>query len=121
MLQTHYMREERVGEIFSPETMTEQVGYLSAEKQVTRLIQAGVRLDDFRKEQYHFESEEQVTEGFFDPDLEPGYDLVDAKNDFDAAMERISNAEKARKSEKAKRAEAVNAVPAANSEEKSEG
>lgn len=58
-------------------TKTEKVGYIPPKVQIERMIQAGVRLNEFRKG-YEFEKESDVPTDYVDVTRNPNFDLADA-------------------------------------------
>lgn len=66
------------GEILSKECITEQSGYIDPKTQIEDMILAGRRLNDYRKAQYDFDSEEEIDETAFDPTRSGNFDLADA-------------------------------------------
>ncbi len=108
------------GDIMDEDNITEQAGYIPAKIQVERLIIAGKRLDEYKKEMYDFSPEDKVG----DPEVikvrDPNYDLADGfkdnedvqgrlreqeknKVDFDKEKEKKASEEKAQAAEKAKK------------------
>lgn len=81
---------EPEGRVFDFEpSVTEQAGWLPVSKQVERLLVAGENLADFRRAVYDFSGEKEVPVDFVDPTRSPGFDLADASEVHDAAMERL--------------------------------
>lgn len=64
------------------EKLVEAAGYISAEEQILSMLQAGVRLDESRKELYDVEGDIDDNISFdsvgFDPTRMPGFDPADA-------------------------------------------
>lgn len=52
--------------------------YISAEKQIKAMLNAGIRLQMARREQYDFESENKIDHNFTDPTRNAGFDFADA-------------------------------------------
>lgn len=69
---------EKVHEVLDSKSETEQAGYISPQKQIENMILAGRRLDDYRKGQYDFDSEEEIDEELYDPTRSGNFDLADA-------------------------------------------
>lgn len=69
---------ERVYEKVDSKSETEQAGYISPQNQIENMILAGRRLDEYRKEQYDFNSEEEIDEELYDPTRSGNFDLADA-------------------------------------------
>lgn len=64
----------------SRETLTETAGYMPAKVRIENLIQAGIRLDNYRKEAYDFtaDSTDADEEAFSAPERSYGFDPSDA-------------------------------------------
>ena len=64
------------------EKLVEAAGYISAEEQILSMLQAGMRLDESRKELYDVEGDFDDNISFdsvgFDPTRMPGFDPADA-------------------------------------------
>lgn len=75
---TKYARPESVPETLSRKSMTERAGYIPARTQIEQLINAGVRLDQYRKEAFDFGPGEDVDPDFSDPTRDPNFDMADA-------------------------------------------
>lgn len=86
-----FVRPDPAYEREDSSSQTEQSGYIPTEVQVERMIQAGLRLDIARKEEFDFPegSEEDDEELVVDPTREPGYDLADASMDARALTARL--------------------------------
>lgn len=69
---------ERKYETPDSKSETEQAGYIPPKQQIEQMILAGRRLDDFRKEQFDFDSEEEIDEELYDPTRSVNFDLADA-------------------------------------------
>ena len=69
---------ERKYEVLDSKSETEQAGYISPKQQIEQMILAGRRLDDSRKEQFDFSSEEEIDEDLYDPTRSGNFDLADA-------------------------------------------
>lgn len=89
---TRYHRPEKVYEKGGGELVTEVAGYIPAEVQITEMINAGIRLGEYRKEKYDFASEEDVDEDFFDVTRSPGFDLAEASINARIGAEAIASA-----------------------------
>lgn len=61
----------------SGESLVEKAGYVSAQKRIENLILAGHRLQEYRKSQFDFESEQELDEDFSDPTRAKNFDLAD--------------------------------------------
>ena len=57
---------ERKYEVLDGSSETEQAGYISPQRQIENMILAGRRLDQFRKDQFDFESEDEIDEELSD-------------------------------------------------------
>jgi len=90
--QTHYVRNERTGEQFTPDTKTEQTGWLTTQQHVERLIQAGERLEAARKEQFHFLNNHDIPEDFEEIPTEPHYDPITAQEELSEINRRLYEA-----------------------------
>ena len=60
----------------SPDTQTEQAGYRTTQQIVEGMINAGDRLDSFRRDLYDLDYSEE--DGEIDPTRSPNFDLADA-------------------------------------------
>lgn len=83
------------------ETLVEQA-HIDTRKQILSFRQAGIRLAEYRKEQYDFEREPDIETVRMDPTREPDFDLADASElleqldtRFDSVKDAQSNAAKA--------------------------
>lgn len=81
---TQFERPPDDAEVNTGESIVETAGYVPAERQIQSLIDAGVRLEDYRK---GCDFVDGVDTGENDPTREPGFDLADA-----SAMSRAANA-----------------------------
>jgi hypothetical protein len=106
------------GEENSGKSKVETAGYIPAQVQIERLILAGKRLSDFRREQYDFGADEQVPDDFVDPTRSPGYDLADAARDARIAVGRLRESvlEKEKAEASVKGSKAPEASPGKGSE-----
>ena len=75
---TQYEDFKRTPEVNSGEILVERVGYISARDRIENLLLAGHRLENYRKEQYDFDSVENIDESFTDPTRNKNYDMADA-------------------------------------------
>lgn len=91
------------GEINDGKTITEIAGYLTLEQQVTTLVNAGIRLDNFRKGRYDVELKDS---DFDDDDLplditrNPGFDHADAAIVMNQLESEFQSKRKQKKEEK---------------------
>lgn len=70
---TIFPREKNTGEL-----KVETSGYIPAKNQIETLIQAGMRLSEYRREAYDFGHGEPVDDNYVDPTRSPNFDLADA-------------------------------------------
>lgn len=91
-------RPKLVGEVLSDELITEQTGYRTLEQQVTDLIVAGQRLDDYRRGIYDSDNHDIDDDDYFDPTRSPDFDMFDAldgvshlKATFEAALSKAAS------------------------------
>lgn len=77
---TQVIRPEKVLEKNNGERKVEIAGYVSAKTRIENLISAGSRLSDYRKANYHFQSDEEVDLNFYDPTTNPDFNEMDAKD-----------------------------------------
>nr|QJB21667.1 MAG: hypothetical protein [Microvirus sp.] len=87
-----FVRPKKTPEINSGEIRVEKAGYIPAEKQIAQLMQAGVRLGQYRKEMYDTETDD----GEIDPTRGPDFDLADAST-ISRALDQKKEAAKAAK------------------------
>lgn len=73
---TEYNRPPSDAEIQDYVSITETAGYLPAHVQIENLIDAGRRLDAYRKEAYEF-PDGVVPPDYVDPTRSPGFDMAD--------------------------------------------
>lgn len=59
--------------------IVETAGYIPIQAQIAQFINAGKRLEDYRK-QYDFGMGQPVPEDFIDPTKRKGFDIIDAQN-----------------------------------------
>lgn len=102
MLQTRYSLTKRIPELLKSGNKVERSGYVSAQRRIENLIQAGVRLKAYRQEQYDFEHG-KIEETAFDPTRRKGYDMAEAFQDGLLVEARL-NAQEARNKELHKKA-----------------
>jgi len=84
-----WKRPPKNPEIMDPLTITESAGYIPPKKQIENLINAGKRLQAWRKEMYDFPDSENVDDAFEDPTRGPGFDLADASREASAVNARL--------------------------------
>ena len=99
---TKYRRPKLEEEIFDPVSRTETAGYIRAEDQITAFIDAGRRLDEYRREMYDFGDGEEVPDDFIDPTRSGSFDLADASilgSSVATSIRRQASEERRRKTE----------------------
>lgn len=74
---TKYSRPKKIPEKNSGERRVETAGYISAQKRIENMIQAGQRLKDYRSEQFDFVNEEP-DESYDDPTRKKNFDMAEA-------------------------------------------
>lgn len=74
---TKYDRKFDKGEDISPESKTEQAGYIPPQIQIERMMMSGAALNNYRREQYDFGSEEEIDDTVSIPVRDPNFDLAD--------------------------------------------
>jgi len=112
--QTKYNRMQQKAEKNSGEKITETAGYIPSKVRIENLMLAGLRLKEYRMEQFDFQ-EHQVDDSYFDPTRSKNFDLADI-----SAMRRdLEERNKAKKAE-AKKAqeEALKASQKAQEDQK---
>jgi hypothetical protein len=103
--QTPYNRFPSPPEINGGRMITETAGYVPAKVQIENLINAGLRLAEYRKEQYDFGADEPDDDSFADPTRAPNYDLADATADARKVHSAFEKAKALKKAEEAAKAE----------------
>jgi len=98
-LNTPYNRVRSQPEKAGTETQTETRGYRSTKQQVAEYMAAGLQLQNYRNEMYHFPTPEDVDENYHDQTKDPGYDPADATTNLRAAEKRLREQAKAKKRE----------------------
>ena len=99
---TKYRRPNLKEEILDPVSKTETAGYIRAEDQITAFIDAGRRLDEYRREMYDFGDGEEVPDDFIDPTRSGSFDLADATmlgESVATSIRRQASEERRRKNE----------------------
>lgn len=91
---TQYERPEKKinYEVNSGEVIVEAQGYISAKDRIEALLDAGMRLKEYRKSQFDFQFDEEPDPDFVDPTRSPGYDLADASRDMQILDQKVKNA-----------------------------
>jgi hypothetical protein len=87
---SHVKRPEKIYKQYSTETKTEP-RYISTKDRITKMLQAGERLERYRQGLYDFPNGE-IDESFTDPTRKPGYDMADAHQDAMLADENLKAA-----------------------------
>jgi len=106
-----------VEEVNSGEVMVEKAGYIPADEQIRNMIEAGMRLGEYRREEYDYAEEEVSADEPLppvDPTRSQEFDMADASQISLGLRERLKEARDADKAKK-KAAE-----PAAEQGEKAE-
>ena len=94
------------GEKLSEGSDVEQIGYVDVKKQVEAFIDAGRRLDNYRKELYDIApnaTPEEEDEAVIDPTRNPNYDMADASQDMLIAEFNMRNSGPAPEQKKEKK------------------
>jgi len=86
----------------SKETLTETAGYMPAKIRIENLIQAGIRLDNYRKEAYDFgeNSTDNDEETFQAPERSYGFDPADGSIIQNNLKNRLSERSRQREASK---------------------
>jgi hypothetical protein len=94
---TKWNRPKKVYEKGGGKLITEQFGNVSTKDQITRFLTAGISLANYRKEQYDILDD--VKPDFDDYDLArtPNFDLADASQIKQSALERAKKMQKLNK------------------------
>ena len=90
-----YNRPVRILEKNTGEMLVEVKGYITAEKRINDMINAGVRLQESRKELYDFYDGNPANLSFSDPTRSPNYDMADAFQSQVAAKNRLRRSQMA--------------------------
>ena len=96
-INTPYNRKRSKPEQPGTETQVETRGYRSTKQQVAEYMAAGLQLQNYRNEMYHFPTPEDVDEDFEDRTNDPGYDPADATQDLRAVNQRLKQQADAKK------------------------
>lgn len=105
LFNTKYERTEFPGEVNSGEIIVETAGYVPAQKQIENLILSGQRLNEFRREQFHFGTDEEVDDTYTDYVNSPDFDPADASQVAQDLKQRWSETKKAIDEKQKKEAE----------------
>lgn len=110
------------GEKIAGKRITESAGYVPAKTKIEEMIQAGQRLVDYRAENYDFPPDTKVTEEeileYFDPSRSPGFDVVDAQNMTQDALNRVKARQKDIKGENHEKEKDVHSEPSTEGDSK---
>jgi len=96
-LNTPYNRTRSKPEQPGTHSQVETRGYRSTKQQVAEYMAAGLQLQNYRNEMYHFPTPEDVDENFEDRTKNPGYDPADATQDLRAVNKRLKQQADAKK------------------------
>lgn len=88
MLQTRYSLSERKPEVHKKGNRVERTGYISAQKRIENLLQAGVNLRNYRQNQYDFDHN-KIDFDAYDKTRKKGYDMAEAFQDGLSVSERL--------------------------------
>jgi hypothetical protein len=77
-------------------SVVEMTGYISTKQRIEDMMNAGLRLEVARNNQYEFNAEDKVPDDYIDPTRNPGYDLADAS----AQMAQVNASLEAQKANK---------------------
>lgn len=75
-------RPVKVYEDCSDPLLVEQVGFMTVKAQVERLMQAGIRLADYKKQLFDFQADEEVDESLEVRPRNVDYEFTDAGSDM---------------------------------------
>jgi len=88
---TAFTRPEKKPEINTGPDKCERAGYIPAKTQIELMMNAGIRLGEYRKEMYDFSDEEEVPDDFRPPAVRnKAYDLADASMDMQDVNARLN-------------------------------
>ncbi len=91
-------------------TKTERAGFVSMEKRIHSIMQAGTKLDLARREQYHFGEDSEIDPNFTDYSIDPSLDISEvATNVQEDSDVMLSKAEAKKQAKAQKLAEAAKA------------
>lgn len=94
---TKYDRQQSLPEKNSGKTKVETAGYVSPKRRIEALLNAGMRLQQARKENYDF-PDGKIDHNFFDPTRRKDYDMVDAFQDSQNLKARVKSSQTAQES-----------------------
>lgn len=104
--QTPYTRVVLPDEAGGGKRLVETAGYIPAQRQITDMINAGQRLDLYRKGQYDYEHPDHDDGYTVDPTRSPNFDLADAYQLGKEAGKRLDESNKKAEADKKASAEA---------------
>lgn len=110
---TWFDRPEKVLEKGGGPSKTEQAGYIPPAVQIGRMLQAGERLREARREEFQGTTDEELDAAAVLPQNRPGYDLADATAELRQVRETMTARLEARAKEKKAAAEKAAAEAAA--------
>lgn len=87
------------GEKNSGVSIVDPSGYVPAKERIENIMRAGERLDAYRRELYHYGSEDEDDESFNDPMMEPGLDLADVHRMRRDSLRKLASQAAARRDE----------------------
>lgn len=88
---TQYDWRKDLPEIFSSDSIIDPSGYISPKQRITNLIRAGERLDQYRRELYDLQHDQEDDGIWMDEMRAPGLDYADITQIQRRAMERIKS------------------------------
>lgn len=115
---TPFVKASRKGEENSGELKVETAGYIPAKMQIENILDAGRRLENYRKENYDFQPGEQEYD-FPIPDRTPNFDMADASqiaSETEFRLQTQENKEKDRKKKEKEEKDLKNKENAENAE-----
>ena len=101
MYYTPKIRPKKIYERTGGKVHVETAGYISAQQQITNLIDAGERLVQYRKESYDIPIGAEDEDPPIDPTRNPNFDLADASELHQKNAKRLKNTEEKIAQEKA--------------------
>lgn len=92
---TQYQHEKtaNVEKSHEGKRLVEDAGYITIKKQIELLVQSGERLAQARLENYDYRDDVDIDEVVLPLSRSPNFDLVDAKHEYDSAIQRIKAAQ----------------------------
>lgn len=92
MFSTKWERSKPFYEKGGGKVIVEKAGYVSANDRIQAIINAGQRLNEYRKEQFHFQADQEVPEDFNDPTVSPQFDEFAAKDAMFYVQDKVQEA-----------------------------